>query len=1217
MGVQGLWKLLESTGRPINLESLEGKVLAVDVSIWLNQAVLAGYSNSPANPHLQVLFSRICKLLFYRIKPVFVFDGTPPQIKRQTLAARRQRKQLAAAQSENTSEKIIKNFLKSHAVKAVMEQNGEGTSNREPKLRLPRRRDDDDMFELPPMPSTSQGANGIEGDDESDDDGIAQAVAQYQAEQAESYQDLRLVDVESESFLSLPVEVQHELITEMQESSKRNSWSRMHQLPQQSGDFSRYQVDRLIKKSKLSVRLEDLRKEMKSRMSSSMAALLDAEAQRSQVDAGRVASEDAQHYILMKMGKEDEKEEEDDGALEASVVAYRQRAGFSTSLDIQMEKAMRKRSSAAVERDSSPSTRERDAEVADKDESSPPRKQMKTESADGNASWREEEIEEPGERLEDEIQDKRRLIEELLKKVSSNTDTTRLAAKSQEASSVKAPQRTPDVGKEQSVGSRDAMPDSLTEHQHEIRNSNEIIMLRNDSPKDFKQDQGSSAIDVYLTNDADNETCAGNAENEAVAMETGDATAVDLASNECRSQSKSNQRTVPEKGRTPEVINLSEDDDDSEHVMLQSNVISSPTKFKEKEEEKEEEEEVVEIVEELVVKEEDTCAAKEDFQRAEDDEDGFRRDNGSKISEDDKDGNNDDFSEVADFPIQTWSEVQTEQIVTEINDEEEHYVQGDEVVAEMLQESDQEPDVDEWLGADLASVEAVNQDLENERLALEKERRKQQKKATSVTDAMYADSKELLQCFGIPYIVSPQEAEAQCAYLDLTNQTQGTITEDSDIWLFGGRRVYKQFFSKSRDPEFFKLGDIERHLLLSRDKLINLAYLMGSDYTLGIPGAGHVTAMEVLSEFKGQGLDSLQTFKSWWDDVQGQLMPTIETPVKGKLRKLTLPGDFPNPCVADAYLSPMVDESEDPFEWGVPDLDLIREFARERMGWQKSKVDETLLPVLKRLNEKQAQTKITSFFIGGHGGLRKKITSKRMQQVLRQMGRTDSQVDRETKDQEERVTQKIKKTKKKTKKRLLKGSKVDAASKRRKERLDKGGKFKKGKDKDSGILSKGDSVDSDSETDDKDKAFQSSKTLEEKFIIEGNSNVVSARTRRERAPVNYDEGSEVDDDIPDEALIAIADKFENPHSNHFTRELRNSGVQLRVVKHTKVPQTEDDGVTSSRWKKLPEAGQRGRPRGKGKGQKDGIRSRKGKALLKKGPVVPAGPRLSSSGSDSD
>lgn len=31
MGVQGLWKLLECSGRPINPETLEGKILAVGI----------------------------------------------------------------------------------------------------------------------------------------------------------------------------------------------------------------------------------------------------------------------------------------------------------------------------------------------------------------------------------------------------------------------------------------------------------------------------------------------------------------------------------------------------------------------------------------------------------------------------------------------------------------------------------------------------------------------------------------------------------------------------------------------------------------------------------------------------------------------------------------------------------------------------------------------------------------------------------------------------------------------------------------------------------------------------------------------------------------------------------------------------------------------------------------------------------------------------------
>lgn len=38
---------------------------------------------------------------------------------------------------------------------------------------------------------------------------------------------------------------------------------------------------------------------------------------------------------------------------------------------------------------------------------------------------------------------------------------------------------------------------------------------------------------------------------------------------------------------------------------------------------------------------------------------------------------------------------------------------------------------------------------------------------------------------------------------------------------------------------------------IDRDKLIELAYLLGSDYTEGINGVGIVTAMEILADFPG------------------------------------------------------------------------------------------------------------------------------------------------------------------------------------------------------------------------------------------------------------------------------------------------------------------------------------------------------------------------------
>ena len=41
------------------------------------------------NAHLIGFFRRICRLLYHRIRPVFVFDGATPALKKRTTAARR------------------------------------------------------------------------------------------------------------------------------------------------------------------------------------------------------------------------------------------------------------------------------------------------------------------------------------------------------------------------------------------------------------------------------------------------------------------------------------------------------------------------------------------------------------------------------------------------------------------------------------------------------------------------------------------------------------------------------------------------------------------------------------------------------------------------------------------------------------------------------------------------------------------------------------------------------------------------------------------------------------------------------------------------------------------------------------------------------------------------------------------------------------------------
>ena len=123
----------------------------------------------------------------------------------------------------------------------------------------------------------------------------------------------------------------------------------------------------------------------------------------------------------------------------------------------------------------------------------------------------------------------------------------------------------------------------------------------------------------------------------------------------------------------------------------------------------------------------------------------------------------------------------------------------------------------------------------------------------------------MLRLFGIPYMTAPMEAEAQCATLVSLNLVDGIITDDSDVFLFGGKRVFKNMFNQSKTVECFLLLDLSRELGLDRDTLVRLAYLLGSDYVEGLSGVGPVVAMELLREFPGE--DGLVRFREWWMKV--------------------------------------------------------------------------------------------------------------------------------------------------------------------------------------------------------------------------------------------------------------------------------------------------------------------------------------------------------------
>jgi len=265
---------------------------------------------------------------------------------------------------------------------------------------------------------------------------------------------------------------------------------------------------------------------------------------------------------------------------------------------------------------------------------------------------------------------------------------------------------------------------------------------------------------------------------------------------------------------------------------------------------------------------------------------------------------------------------------------------------------------------------------ERELKALRAQQKKDRRDADEVTQVMVSECQALLRLFGIPYITAPMEAEAQCAELVHLNLVDGIVTDDSDTFLFGGTRVYKNMFNSNKYVECYLASEIEKELSLSREQLIALAQLLGSDYTEGLPGVGPVTAVEILSEFPGQ--EGLAAFKEWWHEVQQGTRPKeadVLSPFRRKFRKshatkLFLPVGFPSAAVSDAYLHPEVDKDPEQFQWGVPDLEGLRRFLMATIGWSQERTDEVLVPVIRDMNKREAegtQSNITRYFEGSVG----------------------------------------------------------------------------------------------------------------------------------------------------------------------------------------------------------------------------------------------------------
>ncbi|GAA6054227.1 hypothetical protein JCM3770_001401 [Rhodotorula araucariae] len=352
-----------------------------------------------------------------------------------------------------------------------------------------------------------------------------------------------------------------------------------------------------------------------------------------------------------------------------------------------------------------------------------------------------------------------------------------------------------------------------------------------------------------------------------------------------------------------------------------------------------------------------------------------------------------------------------------------YYDMNDEEEAEALQVLEREEEAFADVMAQLRNekIEKMRAEAEKDVMQLSEQRNVEMRNADGVTRQMAVDIKEMLILFGIPYIDAPTEAEAECASLLTRELVDGIVTDDSDVFLFGGSRIYRNMFNESKYVECYIMADLEREIGLDRDKLVRLAYLLGSDYTEGLPGVGPVAGRELLEEFPGD--DGLRRFREWWDRVQSGKDSELETSTAWKRRfkkghkDLILDKGWPNPEIAQAYYRPTVDESNEHFSWGGVDLDGLRFYLNRSLGWAQSKSDSFLLPLIKREQERKAgalkkQPVMTDFFDYTAGyepfsrNKQPKYASKRLQNVVQQwkqktQPKGQSKADDEAEDAEE------------------------------------------------------------------------------------------------------------------------------------------------------------------------------------------------------------------------
>jgi flap endonuclease-1 len=211
------------------------------------------------------------------------------------------------------------------------------------------------------------------------------------------------------------------------------------------------------------------------------------------------------------------------------------------------------------------------------------------------------------------------------------------------------------------------------------------------------------------------------------------------------------------------------------------------------------------------------------------------------------------------------------------------------------------------------------------------------------------ESKELILAMGMGYIDAPSEAEAQISYLTSVNLLDYTVSQDYDCLLFGSpnlirnlsvsgkKKVHSKNIYVDIFPEIIKSELVFKELNITRNKIIWLSMLIGTDFNKKIDGIGPKTALKLVREY-----DSFE-----------EIIKYLES----KNKKI----EFDYKEVQDIFLNPNVNKNPKIIK-GIFNRKKIEEIMINKAGFSAERINSSLDKFIKQKDERDKQKNISQWF---------------------------------------------------------------------------------------------------------------------------------------------------------------------------------------------------------------------------------------------------------------